>query len=767
MKQILFGIIVFVCAAIAQAQVVDDFSDGNFTANPAWMPDLAANWTIISGQLRSNATTANSSFQIVTPSATSTNARWEFWLQLNFNTSSANYVDVFLMSDQSNLSAASTNGYFVRIGGTADDVSLYKVTNGTAAILINGLDGITNSSANTLRIRVTRDINNVWLLERDVTGTGTDYVSEGTQSDASFLISSFFGIRIQQSTSSFFQRHFFDDIYVGAIPPPPPPPVPITKKEIIITEIMADPSPTIGLPDAEYVELFNRTNRTVSLSGLRLTDGSSTAVFPAASMSPGSYLLLTSTSNASKFAGSVLGMANFPTLNNDGDAIMLRRSDNRLIDSVAYTLDWYRSEDKSEGGWALELIDLQNPCGEQDNWAAAEASAGGTPGTLNSINANKPDVTGPKLEAAVPNGLQQVELLFNEKLNTDLGAIAVTLTPDVGITSLALQKPALTRLIVSLASPLQPRQLYQVAMSNLRDCAGNLIQQDFAQSTFALPEEADSLDLVINEVLFNPRVGGYDYVEIFNRSEKFINLFNWRIASRENGVLQNAVAITVSRLIAPGGYLVLTERASEVMFQYPRHEGRAFMQSKLPSLPDDEGVVTLVGADGQLVDEFRYARDFHSELIKDEEGVALERISAEAETQQASNWTSASSVVGFGTPGLINSQSRPDPLISPDEVIVEPEVIAPGSGRDEFALVRYQFDQPGRLANAKVVDHQGRVIRTLANNELLGTEGFLRWDGDHDNGSKVRPGYYAVWFEVYGLEGNVKTYRKRVVVGPR
>jgi len=98
---------------------------------------------------------------------------------------------------------------------------------------------------------------------------------------------------------------------------------------------------------------------------------------------------------------------------------------------------------------------------------------------------------------------------------------------------------------------------------------------------------------------------------------------------------------------------------------------------------------------------------------------------------------------------------------------VEPEVIAPGSGRDEFALVRYQFDQPGRLANAKVVDHQGRVIRTLANNELLGTEGFLRWDGDHDNGSKVRPGYYAVWFEVYGLEGNVKTYRKRVVVGPR
>lgn len=767
MKHIFYGIIVFVCIGAGHAQVVDDFSDGNFTTDPAWTPDGAANWTIISGQLRSNATVANSSFQIVTPSATSTNARWEFWLQLNFNTSSANYVDVFLMSDQSNLSAATTNGYFVRIGGTADDVSLYKVTNGTAAILINGLDGITNSSANTLRIRLTRDTNNVWLLERDVTGTGIDYVSEGTQSDASFLTSSFFGIRIQQSTSAFFQRHFFDDIYVGDIPPPPPPPVPIAPKEIIITEIMADPSPTIGLPDAEYVELFNRTNRTISLSGLRLTDGSSTAVFPAASMSPGSYLLLTSTSNASKFGGSVLGLANFPTLNNDGDAVMLRRSDNVLIDSVKYTLEWYRSEDKSEGGWALELIDRQNPCGESDNWVASDAAAGGTPGMLNSVNASKPDVAGPKLAAAVPNGVQQVQLQFSEKLNIELSTTTVSFTPSMAITSLALQKPGLQNLMVSLASPLEPRQLYQVAVNGIRDCAGNLIRPEFAQASFAIPEVADSLDLVINEVLFNPRSGGFDYMEIYNRSGKFINLSNWKIGSRQGGVLLNAFSLETNRLIAPQSLVVFTENPAEVQFQYPRHEVNAFYATRLPSLPDDEGVVTLVRPDNRVVDEFRYSDDLHSDLIKDDEGVSLERISAEAETRQASNWTSASSMIGFGTPGLINSQSRPDPLISPDEVIVEPEVIAPGSGRDEFALVRYQFDQPGRLANAKIVDHQGRVIRTLANNEVLGTEGFFRWDGDHDSGSKARPGYYAVWLEVFGLEGNVKTYRKRVVVAPR
>ncbi len=749
------------------AQMVDDFSDGDFTNSPTWTPDHPDNWAVVGNQLNSNSVTPNSSFQIATPSTVATAARWEFWVQLTFNTSSANYVDVFLMSDQANLSASNNNGYFVRIGGTPDEVSLYKVTNGALSILINGTDGTTNSSTNTLRIRVTRDAANQWVLERDIPGTGTSYVSEGTVTDASFLTSSFFGIRVQQSTSSFFRGHFFDDIYAGPIPPPPPPPVPLVNKDVIITEIMADPTPTIGLPDAEYIELYNRTDRVINLSGLRLTDGSSTAVFPAVSIQPAGYLLVTSSSNAGKFGGSPAGLTNFPTLNNDGDVIMLRRADNVLIDSVNFSLEWYRSEDKAEGGWALELIDLQNPCGEQDNWAAAEATAGGTPGTQNSIQANKPDITGPKLEAAVPISVQQVELHFREKLNTDISGASVVFSPSINVTGVALQRPALQRMVVGLASPLQPRELYEVSVAGIRDCAGNLIQPNFTSAAFALPEIADSLDLVINEVLFNPRVGGYDYVEIFNRSDKFVNLVNWRIGSREDGVLQNAVTIAADRLLPPRGFVVLTERPDEVMIQYPRHEDRAFLESRLPSLPDDEGIVTLVRPDNVVVDEFPYSRDLHSELIKDEEGVALERISAEAPTREAGNWISASSVVGFGTPGLINSQSRPDNATSPDAVTVEPEVIAPNSGRDEFALVRYRFDQPGSVANAKILDLQGRLIRTLANNEVLGTEGFLRWDGDLENGSHARPGYYVVWFEVFDSSGKVTVYRKRVVVASR
>jgi hypothetical protein len=45
-------------------------------------------------------------------------AQWEFFIDLRFATSGANYVDVYLMSDAADLTSGA-NGYFLRIGGTA------------------------------------------------------------------------------------------------------------------------------------------------------------------------------------------------------------------------------------------------------------------------------------------------------------------------------------------------------------------------------------------------------------------------------------------------------------------------------------------------------------------------------------------------------------------------------------------------------------------------------------------------------------------------
>jgi flagellar hook assembly protein FlgD len=64
-----------------------------------------------------------------------------------------------------------------------------------------------------------------------------------------------------------------------------------------------------------------------------------------------------------------------------------------------------------------------------------------------------------------------------------------------------------------------------------------------------------------------------------------------------------------------------------------------------------------------------------------------------------------------------------------------------------------------------VVDLEGRVVKTIATNETIGTEGSFKWDGDRDTGGPARSGYYMVWFQVFGMDGTVRTYRSRVAVG--
>lgn len=861
MKKIFIISVSLFYALVCDAQVSENFSDGDLTNSPVWAPDLVSNWAVVNGQLRSNSASTNSAFFITTPSSKALNAQWEFWVNLQFNTSSANYVDVYLTSDQSNLSSATINGYFVRIGGTPDEISLYKITAGTTSLLINGVDGVTNSSNNTLRIKVIRDSNNTWTLERDATG-GSNFFIEGSIIDNTFITSGFFGIRIQQSTASFFTRHFFDDLYAGEIILDSEPPVlqqlevlsnnqlaltfneklaassaqnishysasndlgnpatvvlqpdeksvllgysktftngisntlsisgvqdllgntitslnqsfiffqpsPVNPKDIIITEIFADPSPQVGLPDAEYIELHNRSNNPINLSGWKFSDGSSTGTLPSQIILPGQYWIITSNSNVTAFTSysNVIGISNFPTLNNGGEAITLKSVGGPLIDSVNYTLSWYRDDDKKEGGWSLELIDINNPCGEEDNWTASENPNGGSPGKVNSVNTNKPDVTGPKLLSVSVVNPDELLLVFNEKIEKSLNINSFLITPLVSINTVSFTSLSLREVKLKLTQDLEARQLYTVTISNLRDCNGNFIQEGLNELTFALPEAAEVGDLLINEILFNPRPGGVDFIEIFNSSEKFINLKNWSLANLEGSAIINARIITLSDLIiSPGDYRVFTADKNSVINQYPNSVEKIFFQTPVPSMNDDEGSIALVTSDGVVVDAFAYVDKFHSGLLKDDEGVSLERISITEPSQNSSNWKSANASVGFATPGYLNSNSRPENSLDENSIYIDPEIFSPYVPGQDFTQIHFKFDQPGFSANIKIADHQGRLIKEIANNQTLAHEGFFRWDGDRDDGSKARMGYYFVWFEVFALDGTVKMYRKRVVIG--
>jgi hypothetical protein len=541
-------------------------------------------------------------------------------------------------------------------------------------------------------------------------------------------------------------------------------PVGALHKDVIISEIMADPTPTVQLPEGEYIEIFNRTSNPFDLNKWTLSDEKTSAALPSHIIFPNEYLILTSTSNASKFSGfgKAIGVTNFQSINNAGKSIVLKDATGAVMDFVKFSIDWYRDDEKSDGGFSLEIIDVENICGEENNWLASDDEKGGTPGKQNSIFANKPDLTGPKLVSLSIANSREIILVFDEKLDENVSSSRLVLEPNVGVESATFTDISLRNLRLVFQEPLVVGVLYQLQIENLSDCNGNVIQGDFNRLPFALPEAAESGDLLVNEILSDPRPEGVDFIEIYNRSQKYINLKNWSLGNLEEGEAVNMKHITEHDfIIPPSTYLVFTKDQKILKDQYPQGQENNFFKTDLPSLPDDEGSIALVNDEQLIIDSVTYNKDFHSPLLRDSEGISLERISFEA--IGTSNWKSATSFAGFATPGFVNSNARPENQSEEDAILVEPEIIS-FAGVNEFAQIKYQFEESGYVANVKVYDQQGHPIKEITNNETLGFEGFLRWDGDTEEGQKARTGYYSVWCEIFDLLGNVKVYRKRLVV---
>lgn len=751
--------------ALLQAQFTDNFSDGDFTLNPPWTGTLTK-FTVNAGQLRLQAPPVTDKAYLSTNSEAVNDAVWEFSVKLKFNPSSSNFVQVYVTSDQQDL-AGSLNGYFVKIGDTPDEVSLYRQTGTTRTKIIDGLDGRVNADSVLIRVRVTRDGTGTWGLYSDVGITGT-YAPEGTATDISHPASVYFGVYCSY-TSTRSSHFYFDDFIVTGNPYTPPPAA--NFKDVIVSELFPDPNPVIGLPEAEFVELFNRSTNPVNLAGWKFNDLTTTATLPAFILLPQAYVVVTATGSASLFNafGSVIGVSNFPILNNSGDNLVLRDPSNVIIDEVNYTDGWYKSDDKKQGGWTLELIDIENTCAEEENWVASEHPSGGTPGQQNSVKASKPDLTGPKLISAFPVSATQLKLRFDEKLENALpDAGSFLITPSISVTAVSFASSTLRELLLDLPEELRPQQSYSITVSNIYDCAGNPVRPGFNSATFGFPEAAEPFDVVINEILFNPKPFGVDFVEILNRSQKFINLKNFFIGNFENGLAANLSVITGDDLLLPpAGMMAFCTDPFTVLSHYPKaQQGVIVKVNSLPSFPDTEGTVSVLNESAVVLDNFSYSRDYHSVFLRDNEGVSLERIHPDEQTNHAHNWKSAASNVGFATPGLPNSNAVGTQAIA-GEVNIEPELFIPLFGQPDFTEIRYRFDRGGKVANIKILDQQGREIKRIATNETLATEGFYRWEGDRNDGIKARPGYYVVWFEVFDTTGAVETFRKRVVVAAR
>lgn len=547
------------------------------------------------------------------------------------------------------------------------------------------------------------------------------------------------------------------------------------RYDVLITEIFADPLPVVGLPGSEYIELKNRSGRIINLDKWRLTDGSSTAQISGTQLlQPDSQVIVCSRSQAADFTGwgRVIGVSSFPSLDNGNDQLVLLSPEGRTIHAVAYDLSWYQNVLKSEGGWSLEMIDTGLPCHASENWSASTDPSGGSPGRPNSIRGNRSDLQSPRLLRSFTKDSLTIIAVFSEPLDSQTASSSGRYAMDHGMGNPAAAEPVtpiFDKVILKFSKPMQERTIYTLNVNGVRDCAGNAMALS-EETNAGLPRPAAPGQLRINEVMFNPRSGGTDHIELLNAGPGIIDASKLFLANRNaSNILSNLKRCREEPfLIFPGDHPTFTaDRFATMRDYFVKRPSLLIGMASLPSYPDDAGTVVVVDESGRELDDFSYKDTYHFPLLSIREGVSLERIDPKSPSNDPSNWHSASTDAGYGTPTGRNSQ-----FASGDTVLgnihVTPNVFSPDQdGFNDILIVEYRFPSQGYSCSVILFDQGGRPVRYLARNALCGNTGQFKWNGLDERDKRLAAGVYYVVAEAFNLEGKRRVWRKAVAMAYR
>lgn len=543
--------------------------------------------------------------------------------------------------------------------------------------------------------------------------------------------------------------------------------VPVAFNTIVVSEIMSKPSPVVGLPDAKYVEIYNRSDNAVSLSGWKIALGSTTKALPSVIINAKSYLVLTSADNAFLFEDfeNIVGVDGMPSFAQGGTTISLYDKNDNIIHTLTFSSSWHDDNFKAQGGYSLEMVDLNNPCEGAANWRSTLNNRGGTPGTQNSVNASNPDRTMPyPTDAEVVNDTVVVyfsEVVLPEMISTHNFSVEELGNP----TFVKIIEPQLTVVKMKFDAEIQVGKVYMLNVSeNITDCSGNNVEVN-TQIRFGIGVQAEYNDLAINELLFNPYSGGSDFVELYNRSNKVIDLKDlWISNTNDDGSVKDSYQITnISRLILPQEYCAISTDIADLYNHYTiEHSENLYKVAKMPSMPDDKGTIIITGRAFDTIDIVSYNKSQHYKLLSSQDGVSLERINYDVPASDLSNWHSAAQDAGFATPGYVNSQFHEIGEIE-SQISLSSEVFSPDNdGYEDQLVITYSLDVAGYSGTIAVYSTNGRLVQTLVNNRSLGSVGNIVWDGFDAQNRLCPAGIYIVYVELFNLEGK-KIIEKHVV----
>jgi len=800
---------------------------------------------VYDGQLVTKSNVVNDVFSISTYIGHRHSAEWSIDVHLPFATSSSNYIEYYLWADSSCLEEA-TEAICIRIGDTKDQLVLYQKDNDELSLVGASPFGVTHSLSGSMLCTLGAD--SVLRLSF-YDSTKAMVLWEYELDSFSLKRNGYMGILVKQSTSSFHQKHRFDNVYYGIIrrdsiapqvetltvlhdsilqlvftepvdvnsmnaerfnllPTQIKPtqievqddtvelmfdevfitqsyelaldsvsdlfgnyltqltlPFDYVKLEaanlhdVLLTEILADPSPSVQLPQHEFIELTNRTDKIIDLNGWIISDRKSESVLDEFYLWPESSVVLVDRSYQNHFAEfkNVMPVSGLISLNNAGDSLLLLDNSRKVIHEVNYLRDWHTEEWKMEGGWSLEMIDVDLPCTESKNWASSTSKTGGSPGTLNSVKAKLFDFEAPRV-VNVEVADKYLVLTFDESLlYYDPNEKDFTLE---GNDIVSIRKVNPYQLRIELSQELIPGRNYVLQVDGVMDCSGNKVEN--GTYNVAIGGELVRHCVIINELLYDVSESCAEFIEVYNPTDITYNLNDLFIGYKDSiGRWKNLYEITGHTvLIQPHQYVALSTDTAALKRCKPSAKN-TIQALKLPSFVNDGGTLGLSDYMGNVIDSFSYSDDLHFSLLSNTKDVSLERLGHKVENP---TWLSAAQTYNYATPGFANSHLAGLTTEKGFCSIATDPVSPNDDGFNDVLVVHYSPVQSSTLVHVRIFDHVGRLVAFPVNTGYVGTDNQFIWDCLGSNGALVASGIYILHLESISVTGQKQVFKKGFTV---
>ncbi len=539
--------------------------------------------------------------------------------------------------------------------------------------------------------------------------------------------------------------------------------------DIVINEIMYAPSP--GEP--EWVELFNKSDGTINIKDWTFSDNTSNILITPNDkiIESNSFLVLSRDSSILNYYSVPVQIVvlNIPALNNTGDATVIKDGYGITIDSVSYFPSW----GGNTGGKSLERISIDENSNSGLNWGTSVSINKATPGKTNSITPKNNDIKISYFKPESDFGIIGENISFsirvsNPGLNTS-DNFQIKIFQDVNADS--IPQPSEQIILISgfniqsgdsvefnfIVSDFSEGKNYFIANAEMfsdEDTTNNIA---FAKLTGVVVNEIRN-DIIINEFMYAPSSGESEWIEIYNRSNKIINIKNYSIADNNDTVR----VINNFMILSPGEYFIIAADSSiKVSYNIPS----GIVYKNFPTLNNSGDKLILLDSLGRVIDSLRYTSAWGGNG-----GKSLERISSEISTIDSTNWKTSLSRYK-ATPGYINSVTQKDYDLTISSFLYSPALPVFGEdvsvsvkikniGRNEavFNLLLYEDINLDSIPDQLISEMSSLVISqadsavininyTIQNlQSIKGFFAIIYFSSDEDTSnnylySKIKPGY--------------------------